>query len=312
MIIFEEKKSVYSEKYVFLDFDGVISGYPHPINKSDFDKDKRYFQLFNVGTNVVKDSVSAPVRKDLLQNLKNLLHKSRAKLIISSSWRNHPDTTWRDKLEEVLNYYIFDITPTEEESGISDSDSRFTNCPRVFCRAYQIDFYCKKHKVKNYVVLDDLPLHEYKTEFPDLFKHFICTNNDNIPGNYGLTEFKAKKALEMLEGKRVNIKYNTLPIDFPKEEINKLKKQKSIGTFVNDKNMQFSYDIVTTRVDKDYNLYYIFDMVKAPWNECYTVMHRIELDDIEDHPFYDKLTKSQIKLISKYDKYAVLFLKKSK
>ena len=86
---------------------------------------------------------------------------------------------------------------------------------------------------------------------------------------------------------------NAKKIDFPTDEIDSLKDRLSL---------------VTTRVSDDFSKFELGDTVIAPWGKTYRVTSRIEIDDINDHPYYDELTQDQIEFLSDYDKIAVLRL----
>lgn len=101
------------------------------------------------------------------------------------------------------------------------------------------------------------------------------------------TEYSPIKSKQIIPGTKL--------ITFPEKEIEKLKKQKKI---------------ITTRVSKDFDMFFKNDIVKTPWNNHYVVSDRLEIKDITKHPFYKELTKDQIKFLSRYDKIAVLTLEK--
>lgn len=82
-------------------------------------------------------------------------------------------------------------------------------------------------------------------------------------------------------------------IDFPADEIDSLKDRLSV---------------VTTRVSDDFSKFELGDNVIAPWGKTYRVTSRIEINDINDHPYYDELTQDQVEFLSDYDKIAVLQL----
>lgn len=86
---------------------------------------------------------------------------------------------------------------------------------------------------------------------------------------------------------------NAKKIDFPADEIDNLKDRLSL---------------VTTRVSDDFCKFELGDNVIAPWGKTYRVTSRIEIDDINDHPYYDELTQDQVEFLSDYDKIAVLQL----
>lgn len=84
-------------------------------------------------------------------------------------------------------------------------------------------------------------------------------------------------------------------IDFPNNEIQKLKEQNII---------------ITTRVSKDYNEFFENDIVYTPWQKNYIVSNRVEIKDLNKHPYYSELTKEQIQYLKKFNKIAILTLEK--
>ena len=88
---------------------------------------------------------------------------------------------------------------------------------------------------------------------------------------------------------------NIKKITFPPSEIETLKTQTKI---------------ITTRVSKDYDTFQKGDLVEVPWGDLFKVTERLEITKIEDHPFYNELTKQQIAYLKKHDKIAVLTLMK--
>lgn len=121
--------------------------------------------------------------------------------------------------------------------------------------------------------------------------------------------YTGKKKLPVKLVKKLNLnwecefselKYNqTIPeiknISFPINEINTLKNKNNI---------------ITTRVSADYNTFFKNDIVKTPWDSYFIISDRIEITNINKHPYYDELTKDQIKFLSKYNKIAILTLEK--
>lgn len=94
-----------------------------------------------------------------------------------------------------------------------------------------------------------------------------------------------------------HMKKDAASITFPEEEIPTISKQDRI---------------ITTRVSDDYNKYKSGDVVEAPWGASYTVNSRINLDRLEEHPYYNELTDAQKELLSRYKRIAVLELLKNK
>lgn len=87
------------------------------------------------------------------------------------------------------------------------------------------------------------------------------------------------------------------PISFPKEEIPKLMKRTTI---------------VTTRVDQEFNKYFLNDVLTTPWGDEFVVTSVQVIHSVKKHPNYTSLTQKQIQLLSKYNKMEVIRMKKVK
>ena len=87
------------------------------------------------------------------------------------------------------------------------------------------------------------------------------------------------------------------PISFPKEEIPKLMKRTTI---------------VTTRVDQEFNKYFLNDILTTPWGDEFVVTSVKVIHSVKKHPNYTSLTQKQIQLLSKYNKMEVIRMKKVK
>ena len=87
------------------------------------------------------------------------------------------------------------------------------------------------------------------------------------------------------------------PISFPKEEIPKLMKRSMI---------------VTTRVDQEFNKYFLNDVLTTPWGDEFVVTSVQVIRSVNKHPNYTSLTQKQIQLLSKYNKMEVIRMKKVK
>jgi len=85
------------------------------------------------------------------------------------------------------------------------------------------------------------------------------------------------------------------PISFPKEEIPNLIKRSTI---------------VTTRVDREFNKYFLGDILTTPWGDEFVVTSVQVIHSVKKHPNYTLLTPEQIQLLSKYNKMDVIQMKK--
>lgn len=89
-----------------------------------------------------------------------------------------------------------------------------------------------------------------------------------------------------------SIKYMT----FPKEEHNIL-----------IKDLNENYDIITTRILKEYNKYFKGDVVQTDFNYFLEVYDVKKFNDINKHPYYKYLTQNQLHIIDK-NKFEVIQL----
>lgn len=124
-------------------------------------------------------------------------------------------------------------------------------------------------------------LPQYKVESPDK----------------GVIKYPPKSDESSSEAISADTKTEIKKITFPSEEIDTLKKQDRI---------------VTTRVNADYNKFFVDDLVRTPWGDIFKVTKREEISDVKDHPYFNELTDGQKKFLSEYDKIAVLTLMKTK
>ena len=107
--------------------------------------------------------------------------------------------------------------------------------------------------------------------------------------------YNRRKAIALLESASVQL-MGIGGIDFPKEEYASLK-----GRDI----------IITHRVSDEYAAYKAEDFVRVPWGDIYKIIYRMDIRDVKDSPFYDKLTSSQKKELNRHDRIAVLFLRKN-
>ena len=121
------------------------------------------------------------------------------------------------------------------------------------------------------------------------------------PVNYGVVKRNGKDKLVVLDygwcdkacrRKKWYKEDHPKEISFPKDEIEKLKKQKTF---------------ITTRVSDDYDKYHRGDVVITPWKVKYRIVKRVNIDNIKKHPYYNELTEEQKKFLSKYNKICVLW-----
>lgn len=146
-----------SIKVVFLDFDGVLNS-------------KRYFETHS--------SVGMAIDSTRLVLLKQIIDATDAKIVLSTSWRQH----WQkdsceyneiDKVFEEAGLTVYDKTPWKNNNRYDEIS----------------EWLSSNQNVKNYVVLDDEPF-----EKGIFINHFILTSRLRD----GLDEDDVKKAIFIL------------------------------------------------------------------------------------------------------------------
>jgi hypothetical protein len=157
---------------IFLDIDGVLN-----VISQGYDN---YGSIFH---------------QHLVDNLKTIIDKTGAYIVISSSWR----TDGLDKLRllwKSRNYpgQIISTTP------LSYFNEDLESNPNIeICRGHEIQYWLKNHpEVTNYVILDD-----DNDILESQLDHFVQTSEnpdheDSIDIGYGLTKQCAKKAINIL------------------------------------------------------------------------------------------------------------------
>ena len=163
-------------KYIFLDIDGVLNS-EHTLD-----------QTSEHNASIICDQY--------LENLRYIVEKTDAKLILSSSWRvyfestiDDPEHSYGVQLVQALakhNLKLHNTTPFIK--------GQFSNE-----RGLEIKTYIDQHKIKNYVVIDD-------EKFSDFEKHldmsrFIQTkfgDETTTIEKEGLNKKIAEKAIEIL------------------------------------------------------------------------------------------------------------------
>ncbi len=149
-------------KIIFLDIDGVI-------NKNGF---------------------SYELEKKYIKRLSKIVHRTKAKIVMSSNWRHiyslyiqgKPlDSKQKKAIEQLLSYFemyslsIYDITSTVEY-GIDS-------------RPNEIKAYIQQHSITSFVILDDEDIWNWK----ELQSNLVLTKSK------GLSFFHVLKAIRILE-----------------------------------------------------------------------------------------------------------------
>lgn len=152
-------------KVIFLDVDGVLNSKETLSNKNMYE---------------------AQINSKLLNNLKYIIDKTKAKVVLSSTWRyyfhNHPVDNFNRKLLEdrlaSIGVKIFDITSVYHK-----------DCKN---RADEIRFWLKntEEEIENFIIIDD---NDDGGELSQFGEKFIHTSFD-----FGLTKEDADKAIKIL------------------------------------------------------------------------------------------------------------------
>ena len=160
-------------KYLFLDIDGVLNHEMWYKDNIIFHKDK------------FKKWWESCFDPDCVDRLNNILRKTGARLVVSSSWRH--DLDLKTYFETFNITTDFDITPS-----IHGAD-----------RGEEIDLFLKNHPCDNYAILDD----DMDFTEDQLKKHFVHCCADLIqafkechPGETGLTDRKMRETIKILNG----------------------------------------------------------------------------------------------------------------
>lgn len=152
-------------KVIFLDIDGVLNVH--------MQKHDEYGAVFH---------------PQFVENLKTIIDKTGAKIVISSSWRHdgldRMKAMWKDRN---LPGEVIDITPYFNHYSI---------------RGLEIDKWNQEYKPENYVIIDD-----DSDMLPFQMGNFVCTfknmtHTDYEDFGYGLTKECAAKAIMILERTR--------------------------------------------------------------------------------------------------------------
>lgn len=146
-------------KVIFLDFDGVII------------TDETKFLSF------------VPRCVDIL---KQILEKSNAKIVVSSTWRYKGLKTMKKMFRDINidPNIVIDITPISRKNKLQDDDL-------LFGRSHEIHTWLLKNKVESFVVIDD------DTFDLQYYKDRLITTNSII----GITKKQIEKTIEILNEK---------------------------------------------------------------------------------------------------------------
>ena len=163
------------EKIIFLDIDGVLNVYCES-----------------------RDEYGCMFHKHFEDNLRWIIEKTDAKIVISSTWRMDGLKKMQEMWEKRnLPGEIIGTTPTNTDV-IHRGTCEFID---FVDRGHEIQQYIDDNNIKNYVILDD-----DNDMLPSRMRNFVRTaNNTNHPDcvdiGYGLTRKCAEKCIEILNEK---------------------------------------------------------------------------------------------------------------
>ena len=160
-------------RIIFLDIDGVLNVYCEG-----------------------RDQFGCTFHTNFVENLRNIIDKTGAKIVISSSWR----TDGLDVMKELWKYRdlpgeVIDVTP---DSYDLINEGKFEFYDQVE-RGHEIQDWLDKHKeVTNYVIIDD-----DNDMLDNQRENFVRTANnmhhdDKVDIGYGLTKICSEMAIQIL------------------------------------------------------------------------------------------------------------------
>ena len=166
-------------KYIFLDIDGVLN--------SEHTLDDR------------STSDASIICDQYLETLRNIVEKTDAKLVLSSSWRVY----FGENINDPRNSLAINLVKSLAKHNLKlYSSTPFIKGEFSNERGLEIKTYIDQHKITDYVIIDDEEFSDFKTHL-DMSK-FIQTNfgdETTTIENEGLNKKVAEKAIEILKGK---------------------------------------------------------------------------------------------------------------
>ena len=167
------------EKYLFLDFDGVLNTGKHAKQTKCEGIDPF-------------DEFGAMFDPEAIANLKHIVEQTDCKIILSTTWRNEGIMRMRELWKERgLPGGIFSMTPILLSTSFQDAmNGEMMGMPLRESKALEINAWLYQNAAKDYryVILDD---EDYF--FPKQQEHLVLTDEKE-----GLTERKAQHAIWIL------------------------------------------------------------------------------------------------------------------
>ena len=148
---------------IFLDIDGVLN---------------------NAQTTEYSPAGFIGIDDELLQNLAKVVKETESQIVLVSSWKEY----WEKDGESADSDGIY-IDEKMDEVGLIVCDKTVDNWSN---RGEGIYNYVKKHKIKNFVILDD-------EIFEDYAKFDLLDNLYKIDSNLGITEDDIENIIKFLQ-----------------------------------------------------------------------------------------------------------------
>lgn len=169
---------------IFLDFDGVLNSQTFFIKR-----DRNMRDLRMIDTNSLNESdphveyMLWQIDLDNLDLLRKIVDETDSKIVVISSWKQ---LSWFDKIAKHLIDMKIPIIDTTKDNGSN--------------RGEGIKNYLNTHDISNYIIIDDEIFPDYDEE---LINHLVKTSFYRT----GLNEESVKKAIDMLKGRQLLLKY---------------------------------------------------------------------------------------------------------
>ena len=173
------KKEFNIDRYLFLDFDGVLNTgkYAKQMKREGIDPFDEFGAIFD---------------PEAIANLKHIVELTGCKIVLSTTWRNEGIMRMRELWKErSLPGDIFSMTPILLSTSFQDAmNGEMMGFPLREAKALEINAWLYQNAGKDcrYVILDD---EDYF--FPQQQNHLVLTDEKE-----GLTEQKAQKAIWIL------------------------------------------------------------------------------------------------------------------
>lgn len=170
------------EKYLFLDFDGVLNtgNYQERMKKEGIDAYDEYGPMFD---------------PQAVNYLEQIINRTGCKIVISSTWRNEGivrmQQMWKDR---GMPGAIYSMTPILLSTTFQDAvNGELLSAPVKKAKALEIDMWLQKHASKEarYVIIDDESIRLDE----DDYRHIIKTDEETGIGIYDVAN-----AVLMLNG----------------------------------------------------------------------------------------------------------------